>query len=652
MSGPHGAHGLGTQKAATIRFLFPIFKILALPFAVSLICLGADPHYVGRDVCAGCHKGIASTQSQTAMALTWRPKQPPLPASEAYAEGPDPAIDYLIQNTATGLAFRAQMPGQDPLQYPVEITMGGKRHGVSFLARVGDVKGSELARAPLVETRYLHYAPENRLERSPGFPHEKPTSIETALGRVLTPRFEQKCLACHGAPRAHGAHPDTGVTCESCHGAGQAHLTALAQNSSNKQILNPRKLPVSEQMQPCSMCHAGFSNVQDPMPDDLLISDQVTALSNSECWRQSAGQITCVNCHNPHQDSPKQTLVAKSEKSCISCHSSQVASHAALCPVNRTSGCVGCHMPESSQSAPFVISDHWIRVHPEQHVPVPVRRAELRSKVTPKHLYLRWMVFDNARKAADIREQVQAGASFFDLARANSTDRATALNGGYLGDLAATKMDEAWRAAALALEPGEVSPVIAGQNQYFVVQRLSRNFREEAQGRFNRAMDLRKAGNREQSAAEFVEALKIYPQLLRALTYLGLTYGEAGNPQTSAGILAIAVKFYPQDAGVHFNLAIAYGAMGKEEEIAEYKQALAIDPDYVPAYLNWGASLFAKGQYPEAIRVYRDGIQVNPLVASLHYSLSLALERENQTQEAQAEMALAAKIDPKVGGSQ
>ncbi len=92
--------------------------------------------------------------------------------------------------------------------------------------------------------------------------------------------------------------------------------------------------------------------------------------------------------------------------------------------------------------------------------------------------------------------------------------------------------------------------------------------------------------------------------------------------------------------------------MGKEEEIAEYKQALAIDPDYVPAYLNWGASLFAKGQYPEAIRVYRDGIQVNPLVASLHYSLSLALERENQTQEAQAEMALAAKIDPKVGGSQ
>jgi tetratricopeptide (TPR) repeat protein len=92
--------------------------------------------------------------------------------------------------------------------------------------------------------------------------------------------------------------------------------------------------------------------------------------------------------------------------------------------------------------------------------------------------------------------------------------------------------------------------------------------------------------------------------------------------------------------------------MGKSDEIDEYKKALAIDPDYVPAYLNWGGALFLKGQYDEAIKIYKEGINVDPLEASLHYSLSLALERENKSQEAQTEKALAEKIDPRTGAQQ
>ncbi len=619
------------------------------------ICATAQTGYVGREVCAGCHKGIAATQAQTAMALTWQgtdPMQVRPDSQQTQIEGPDPAINYVLRRTANKLSFEVRMPGQMPLKFPIEVTMGGKRHGLSFLARVADLDGLSLARAPLVETRYLHYAPENRLELSPGFPKDKPTSYETSIGRVLTPHFEEKCLACHGAPGTLAPHLESGVTCESCHGPGQAHLKALASKSSDKGILNPDKLPVAEQMQPCSRCHAGFSNVVDPMPDDLLISDQVRALSNSECWRQSAGQITCVNCHNPHQDLPRAALVAKSEKTCIGCHSKSVEKHAALCPVNRTSGCVGCHMPDSKHNAPFVISDHWIRVHPEQRVAAPASSPKWASKVVPKHLFLRLMVFDDAAKASAIQEQLTSGGSFFELARANSTDRASAVNGGYLGDLDASAFDPAWAKVALTLRPGEVSPVITAGGRYFLVGRMPRNFREEAEAHFHSAMELRKAGNRQQSAAELLEALKIDPQLLRALTYLGVTYAEAGNPQVGAGILGVAIRLYPQDPGAHFNLGVADGAMGKREEIDEYKKALAIDPDYVPAYLNWGGALFLKGQYDDATEIYREGIHVDPLEASLHYSLSLALERENKGPQAQAEKALAAKIDPRIGERQ
>jgi predicted CXXCH cytochrome family protein len=622
-------------------------------FLLSMVCRAADQHYLGRDVCAGCHTGIARTQAQTAMAQTWQgiePRQFQVNSSEQHVEGPNPAISYLIRRTAKGLSYQVRMPEAQPLTIPIEKTVGGQRHGLSFLARLGSLDDLPLPRAPLIETRYLHYSPSNSLALSPGFDKEKPTTYETALGRVLTPAFEKKCLTCHGQPRTTGTHTETGVTCENCHGPGGSHLEALGRKSAQKGILNPAKLPVSEQMQPCSQCHAGFSKIQDPLPNDLLISDQVTALSNSECWRQTSGQITCVNCHNPHQDAPRAVLVARSEKTCLQCHSEAMNGHAAICPVSRASGCVGCHMPESRSSAPFVIADHWIRVHPGLGVAKQSRSPAQRTQVVPKHLYLRMIVTDDAEKANAMKSQLLSGASFFEIARANSLDQLSSISGGYLGDLDASQLDPSWRTAALRLQPGEMSDVIPASNKYFLLQRMPRNFREAADEHFKRAMDLRKEGDRQRSSAELLEALKIYPYFLRALTYLGVTNGEAGNPQTAAAILKLASQLYPEDAGSHFNLSIAYGATGmQDEEIAECKKVLEIEPDYVPAYLNWGAALVTANRYSEAIEIYRQGITVNPLVANLHYSLSIALEHEGKTSDAQMELALANKIDPKVG---
>ena len=110
-----------------------------------------------------------------------------------------------------------------------------------------------------------------------------------------------------------------------------------------------------------------------------------------------------------------------------------------------------------------------------------------------------------------------------------------------------------------------MSDVIPAQGKYFIVSRMPQNFREDAEAHFNRAMDLRKQGDRQKSSAELLEALKIYPRFLRALTYLGVTYAEAGNPQTGAGILGVATRLYPNDAGGHFNLGIADGALGSPD---------------------------------------------------------------------------------------
>ena len=605
--------------------------------------------YIGREVCRGCHPSIAATQVKTNMARTWQGTAPnaQLPAnySETLAEGPPPDIQYSLKRLGDKLEYRVQMPGRQAQEFPIEAIVGGTRHGLSFLLRIPDIEGSPLPIARLIEARYFHSAQQDRLAFSLGFPVDKPKTYETAFGRVLTPYLERRCLSCHVAPRMLGGHLETGVSCENCHGPGQPHLAALANHSPGHGILNPDKLPMPDRMRPCSQCHAGSSLVEDPMPDDLLISDQVTALKNSECWRESNGGFACTNCHNPHQDAPRAVLVTRAEKTCLSCHTTSTKNHAGLCPVNRVSGCVPCHMANEIRGA-FTIAEHWIRVHPEQNVNVPAPNPAWRTTVTPNHLYLRMMVFDSTSQASEVRQQLLSGGSFFDLARANSIDRASAVNGGFLGDLKASELDPSWAAEALKLNPGELSDVLPANGKYVLLQRMPRTFRVDAEDVFNKAMELRKQGRQQEFVNELLASLKIYPHLLRALTWLGVAYGEAGNPNVSASILSIATRLYPQDAGAHFNLGMAYGAMGSADEIAEYKRTIAIDPDYVPAYLNWGGALYAKGQIEEAIGLYRKGLNVNPLNASLHYSLSVALDRQGKRQEAEAEMTLAAKIDP------
>jgi len=114
-----------------------------------------------------------------------------------------------------------ELPGRFSREAPVEAVVGGRRQGLSFLARISNIDGERLERSPLVEIRLLLGAHQQRLVMPPGFTPLRAASYEAVLGRVLGTRFEQKCLTCHGIPR--NAANERGVQCESCHGPGQAH---------------------------------------------------------------------------------------------------------------------------------------------------------------------------------------------------------------------------------------------------------------------------------------------------------------------------------------------------------------------------------------------------------------------------------------------
>jgi peptidyl-prolyl cis-trans isomerase SurA len=77
-------------------------------------------------------------------------------------------------------------------------------------------------------------------------------------------------------------------------------------------------------------------------------------------------------------------------------------------------------------------------------------------------------------KLNDIRAQIQAGADFEKLAKEFSQDPGSAAQGGYLGFFKRRELVPEYEAAALRLEPGQLSPIVESQFGFHLIQLIER----------------------------------------------------------------------------------------------------------------------------------------------------------------------------------
>lgn len=624
--------------------------------ATGLLCLmsfclvanaGEPAHYAGADVCAVCHGEIAATQTKTRMANTWHGRNTPLlPLNYdgRVTEATNAPVRYEVHRLPEKLLFSVVAPNAGEVTLPVEMMVGGTRHGLSFLPRIEELAGVSLIRPALIEARYVYSPSEKRLVLSPGFATTEPATYETAFGSVLSRSFEAKCLTCHGKPNTLGAGKQGGVRCESCHGPGSQHIQAISGGSPGRGIINPKRLRAEKGMEICAQCHTGFALVSDPLPDDLLISNQVTALRNSECFIQSAGHLTCTNCHNPHDDSK---VSEASLRTCLGCHSTAAEKRAAICPVNAKANCTGCHMP-AVQKGSFHLVDHWIRVHPEQRVSAPSHDSSLASQVPPLREFIRIVVTTNRTQAETAVERLRKGESFSSVARDVSIDTSAQV-GGYVGEMVLSQMDPKLTSVAAALRYGEDSGIIEMSNRFMIIGRLPRDFKWQADQLHEQASALKARGEVSGAIEKERQALSIYPYFLRALISIGATLGESGDAQNAATILQFASTRYPNDADAAFNFGLTLGGLGRHsEEIQAYRRAIEIQPDFAAAYENLGAALYSSGDWKGAVEICRRGLDVDPLSALLYYDLGIALKQHGDDSEAKRWLTLAMKIDPRL----
>ncbi len=477
------------------------------------------------------------------------------------------------------------------------------------------------------------------------------------------------------------------VSCEACHGPGSNHVAwahkmgdwyaldatkglAIALDERHNVVWNPvpatgnakRSVPrkTTREIDTCARCHARSSRLTDDYiyGKPLLDSHRPVRLDEPLYWTDGQMRaevynwgsflqsnmyskgVTCSDCHDPHS----LQLRAPGNAVCAQCH--QPAKYDARTHTHHPKGtpaaaCAGCHMPTTTYMVVDPRHDHSIRI-PRPDISVTLG--------TP-----------NACNACHTDKTAQwAADTITTWTKRPPTSFQTFAAAFHAGTIGAPGARDALR--SIIDDPNQPALVRAS-----AIDRMAPLLTSEMLDSVTKS--LRDPDPNVVLAA--VEALantdpqtrqSLLPSLLRApvlAVRIEAAHALAGpaekllsaTDQTDfdrALAEYVAVQRYNADRPEgHMNLGNLYAVRGDPDAaIAQFKQALAIDPLFVGGYANLADVYRSLGGESQAEKVLRDGLQKDPRAAALHYALGLTLARQHRSDEMLAELRKAVLLAP------
>ncbi len=348
--------------------------------------------------CAECHAGHVDGFQNTAHARTMRVANPQTllgslepPQNKFFTRVKDFSFETVARDQEVFHRLSSPVQGVPrTLEVPVAFVVGSGNHGQSFLAWWGDM---------LCQTPVSFMTEAHRWSNSPGIYVDGTADFS----RPATPR----CLDCHNtwfahAPGSVNRYDKTtwmlGVTCVRCHGPARDHIKYHRQFPADtvaQGIVNPRRLSRERANEVCAQCHSGGGDLKRPAftyrpgeplknwisinldasdtsNDDPHSANQLGRLMRSRCYQES-GTLTCMDCHNPHQQERGQAEIFS--KRCQTCHQLDDCGLSGKYAETLQTRCVECHMPSrrdvmvtsqgASESLMPLLRDHQIGIWPD-----------------------------------------------------------------------------------------------------------------------------------------------------------------------------------------------------------------------------------------------------------------------------------------------
>ena len=138
-------------------------------------------------------------------------------------------------------------------------------------------------------------------------------------------------------------------------------------------------------------------------------------------------------------------------------------------------------------------------------------------------------------------------------------------------------------------------------------------------------------------------------KLMRAVTEtnLGVALQAEGRLDEATGHYHRAIALSPEYPPAYNNLATALRAKGQlADAVTTYQQALRLRPEYPEAHYNLANTLMDAGKPAEAIDHFRIALQTIPASVDVHNNLGIALMGLGTRDEAIAEFREALQVDP------
>jgi Tfp pilus assembly protein PilF len=507
------------------------------------------------------------------------------------------------------LVFRRWQAGPDGepvhvFQTEVDWILGSGDHARTYLYRT---PRGEIYQLPLA-----WYTQTGRWGMAPGFDRPDHDGVVR--------RVRRECVFCHtaypdvpagadayGAPQIFPAEMPEGIGCQRCHGPGAEHVgLALggvgARGAIRASIFNPGRLPAAQRDEVCQACHlqpsVALSGLRrfgrgdfsfrpgEPLADYLVqvdveeegrdrserfeINHHPYRLRQSRCFLESAGQLSCLTCHDPHRRVPEEARAARYRAACESCHGKEACTrpeHAAGSSETADPGdCAACHMPKrrTQDVVHVVMTDHKITRTPGG----PALLAPLAE-----------------REPVLVDVRLLPGAP-----------------GGALG--------EVYRAAAVARAAGGAEAIS------YLEKKLNEARPVEIEPWLDLAQAQFRAGrpaDAERTLTGVLERHRGHPQ---AQEWLALAEAGQGKLQDAIARLRQLLAIHANRFEAEYNLGRLLATRGEDEEAARHlERVLKARPNLAAGWHYLGEVRSAQGRPLEAQACWRRALEIDPALA-------------------------------------